>query len=217
MSGSPKDHYAALGVDRNAGYDEIKQAWRKLAKKSHPDTVQSEDEKIAAHHRFVDLLEAYTVLIDAKKRADYDRALSSAASAAQTYSGYENADAARDQKEASDWFQSIMDEAPGEFATTTIVFLAMSPIMAAICLFTPVLALGLIIQLVEGSISWGQTGLMMAVLVFFSFLSVILLGVFKDLYFRLKRIARWMAVRRRIKRTFGSVFKNRKPGRSLRI
>jgi molecular chaperone DnaJ len=64
-----KDLYATLGVDRGAGADEIKKAYRKLAKKLHPD-VNPGDKK--SEERFKEVSSAFEVLGDAKKRALYD-------------------------------------------------------------------------------------------------------------------------------------------------
>jgi len=65
-----KDYYKILGVDRKASEDDIRKAYRKLAKQYHPDynpnNKQSED-------RFKEINEAYEVLSDAKKRSHYDR------------------------------------------------------------------------------------------------------------------------------------------------
>jgi DnaJ-domain-containing protein 1 len=212
-----KDHYATLGVDRQAPYEAIKLAWRDQAKRWHPDKFQTEDEKFVAHQRFVDLLEAYTVLIDEIKRAVYDRTLNLEIAAAERYSGYENANAAQDQKEAFDWFQSILDESPGEFAQTTIIFLLMSPIMVMICLFAPLLALGVIVQILRGEMSGGQAVLMIFVTILFFGLAAVLMMILKDLYYRFKRIIRWIGWHRRIGRLFGGVFKRRKPGRTLSV
>lgn len=63
-----KDYYKALGVDRAATQDEIKRAYRKLARKYHPD-VNSDEEALA---KFKDAGEAFAVLGDAEKRAAYD-------------------------------------------------------------------------------------------------------------------------------------------------
>ncbi len=63
-----KDYYAALGVDKTAGPDEIKKAYRKLARKYHPDVSKESD----ADARMKEVNEAYAVLGDAEKRAAYD-------------------------------------------------------------------------------------------------------------------------------------------------
>jgi curved DNA-binding protein len=64
-----KDYYKALGVERDAGQDEIKRAYRKLARKFHPDVSKAAD----AEKRFKEIGEAYEVLKDPEKRAAYDR------------------------------------------------------------------------------------------------------------------------------------------------
>ncbi|MEO6928597.1 MAG: DnaJ C-terminal domain-containing protein [Casimicrobiaceae bacterium] len=63
-----KDYYAALGVPRDAKADAIKSAYRKLARKFHPDVSTEKD----AEERFKDIGEAYETLKDADKRAAYD-------------------------------------------------------------------------------------------------------------------------------------------------
>jgi len=63
-----KDYYAALGVKRGAAQDEIKRAYRKLARKYHPDVSKEAD----AEARFKDVAEAYAALGDPEKRAAYD-------------------------------------------------------------------------------------------------------------------------------------------------
>jgi len=65
-----KDYYATLGVARDASQDDIKQSYRKLARKYHPD-VSKEPE---AEARFKEVGEAYEVLKDPEKRAAYDQA-----------------------------------------------------------------------------------------------------------------------------------------------
>jgi len=65
-----RDYYEVLGVARNAGEDELKKAYRKLAMKHHPD--RNPDDK-AAEEKFKEAKEAYEVLSDAKKREAYDR------------------------------------------------------------------------------------------------------------------------------------------------
>ena len=63
-----KDYYAVLGVARDASADEIKKAYRKLARKYHPDVSKEAD----AAARMSEVNEAYAVLSDAEKRAAYD-------------------------------------------------------------------------------------------------------------------------------------------------
>lgn len=64
-----KDYYKTLGVQRGASQDEIKRAYRRLARKYHPDVSKEHD----AEARFKELGEAYEVLKDPQKRATYDR------------------------------------------------------------------------------------------------------------------------------------------------
>lgn len=64
-----RDHYAELGVSRTATADEIKKAFRTLARKYHPDANQGD---ASAEERFKRVSEAYDVLSDADKRAKYD-------------------------------------------------------------------------------------------------------------------------------------------------
>ncbi|HEC56932.1 MAG TPA: molecular chaperone DnaJ [Candidatus Syntrophoarchaeum butanivorans] len=66
-----RDYYEVLGVSRNATQDEIKRAYRRLAKRYHPDLNKDNPEE--AEERFKELAEAYEVLSDPEKRARYDR------------------------------------------------------------------------------------------------------------------------------------------------
>lgn len=64
-----RDYYEVLGVDKNASEAEIKSAFRKLAKKYHPDVSKEPD----AAEKFKEAQEAYAVLSDTQKRSQYDQ------------------------------------------------------------------------------------------------------------------------------------------------
>ena len=70
MADNKRDYYEVLGVQKNAGDDEIKKAYRSLAKKYHPDMNPGDKE---AEMKFKEVNEAYAVLSDADKRSKYDR------------------------------------------------------------------------------------------------------------------------------------------------
>ena len=65
-----RDYYEVLGIGKSASEDEIKKAYRQLAKKYHPDL--NPDDK-AAEAKFKEVNEAYEVLSDGDKRARYDQ------------------------------------------------------------------------------------------------------------------------------------------------
>lgn len=69
MGQTKRDYYEVLGVSKTASKDEIKSAYRKLAKQYHPDINHSPD----APKKFEEVQEAYDVLYDDNKRAQYDR------------------------------------------------------------------------------------------------------------------------------------------------
>ena len=68
-----KDYYSVLGVSKDATADELKRAYRKLAKQYHPDAQHTEEDKKNAEAKFKEINEAYSVLSDENKRAQYDR------------------------------------------------------------------------------------------------------------------------------------------------
>ena len=65
-----RDYYEVLGVDRNADDATLKRAYRKLAKKYHPDTNPGDKD---AEAKFKEASEAYAVLSDPDKRRQYDQ------------------------------------------------------------------------------------------------------------------------------------------------
>jgi molecular chaperone DnaJ len=67
-----KNYYDILGVSKNASEDDIKKAYKKLAKEHHPDMVKDSD-KSTAENRFKEINEAYQVLRDPQKRNMYDQ------------------------------------------------------------------------------------------------------------------------------------------------
>ena len=70
MSTTPRDYYETLGVSRQADEKEIKRAFRRLARKHHPDVNPGNKE---AERKFKEISEAYEVLRDPKKRQRYDQ------------------------------------------------------------------------------------------------------------------------------------------------
>lgn len=69
MSLSKRDYYEVLGIDKNASKEEIRKAYRKLARKYHPDVNKADD----AEDKFKEVKEAYEVLSNEQKRAQYDQ------------------------------------------------------------------------------------------------------------------------------------------------
>jgi curved DNA-binding protein len=116
-----RDYYEVLGVPRTAKPDEIKSAYRKLARKHHPD-LQAAADRAEASERFKEINEAYEVLSDPDKRAKYD-ALgqgwksgmdytppAGAGAGGAGFAGYEDF---ADLGGFSDFFASLFGQAPG--------------------------------------------------------------------------------------------------------
>ncbi|MGH8857827.1 MAG: DnaJ domain-containing protein [Polaromonas sp.] len=74
-----KDYYTVIGLTRDAAPDDIKQAYRRLARKYHPDVSIEQN----AEARFKELAQAYEVLSSPEKRAEYDQQLGTHRKAAQ--------------------------------------------------------------------------------------------------------------------------------------
>ena len=112
-----KDYYATLGVPREAKPDEVKRAYRKLARKYHPDVSKEPD----AEARFKEVAEAYEALSDPEKRAAYDD-VGSRYRNGQNFdpppgwdSGFEfsGGDAGGEAMDASDFFASLFGRHAG--------------------------------------------------------------------------------------------------------
>lgn len=67
-----RDYYETLGVDRNASDDDLKRAYRKLARQYHPDLQPDDQHKKASEDKFKEVSEAYEILSDQEKRRRYD-------------------------------------------------------------------------------------------------------------------------------------------------
>ena len=67
-----RDYYEVLGLSKNASADDVKKAYRNLALKYHPDRVPAEKKK-ESEEKFKEVSEAYEVLIDPQKKANYDQ------------------------------------------------------------------------------------------------------------------------------------------------
>ncbi|RYD03168.1 hypothetical protein N752_20235 [Desulforamulus aquiferis] len=72
MTSAYRDYYRVLGLERTAGEGEIKAAYRRLARKHHPD-LHTGSQKEAEEEKFKEINEAYEVLSDPEKRAKYDK------------------------------------------------------------------------------------------------------------------------------------------------
>ncbi|MBM4125424.1 MAG: molecular chaperone DnaJ [Nitrospira sp.] len=67
-----RDYYETLGIDRSASEDDVKKAFRKLARQFHPDLHSGDHQKKTAEEKFKEINEAYEILSDQEKRKRYD-------------------------------------------------------------------------------------------------------------------------------------------------
>jgi len=117
-----KDYYQTLGVTRSAGAEEIKRAYRKLARKYHPDVSKEKN----AEAKFKDVQEAYEVLKDPEKRAAYDQLGSNYRSGQQFRPppdweqrfGHSGNERFSDLSGFSDFFSSLFGAAAGQGGAT---------------------------------------------------------------------------------------------------
>ncbi|MGB1286172.1 MAG: molecular chaperone DnaJ [Aggregatilineales bacterium] len=101
----PRDYYEVLGVERNASKDDVKKAYRKLARQYHPDVNKADD----AADKFKEINEANEVLSNEEKRARYDRFGHAGVSGAAGMGGYGNAAGAAGFEDIfEDFFTSFM-------------------------------------------------------------------------------------------------------------
>ena len=85
------NYYQILEIGRNASAPEIKRAFRKLAKRYHPDKLHTDfgpDEVAHAKHKFREICNAYDVLQDEKRKSDYDRILQNIERQKKSYRSY---------------------------------------------------------------------------------------------------------------------------------
>jgi curved DNA-binding protein len=112
-----QDYYSTLGVSKTATQEEIQRAYRKLARKYHPDINKAGD----AEEKFKQIIEAYEVLGDPEKRAKYDQIGSGwdGQFAKQTYRGGDNARfhfTNADPGQFSDFFQNLFGAGGWDFS-----------------------------------------------------------------------------------------------------
>ena len=89
MTTTAKDFYEMLGVKKDASQEEIKKAYRRLARKYHPDLNPGDK---TAEQKFKEINEAYQVLSDPKKRADYEQFGTAPSEAGAGFEGFRPSD-----------------------------------------------------------------------------------------------------------------------------
>ena len=105
-----KNYYVTLGISRGTNLNQIKKAYRKIAKKVHPDTTQAVDAK-----KFREAREAYETLADEDTRRQYDAALTSQPTPVRTTSVTDDIKQRSSAIEEMNRFESFMDEFFGGF------------------------------------------------------------------------------------------------------
>ena len=88
-SASKRDFYETLGVDRNASDEDLKKAYRKLARQFHPDLQNGDQQKKQAEEKFKEINEAYEHLSDSEKRKRYDMFGHAAAQGGAGFEGFD--------------------------------------------------------------------------------------------------------------------------------
>ena len=96
-----KNYYEILGISKSASADEIKKAYRNLAFKYHPDRNSGDK---AAEEKFKEINEAYDVLSDEKKRADYDSFGTGNSYSSRTNSSYNKSNDFANEETFWNWF-----------------------------------------------------------------------------------------------------------------
>ncbi len=104
MPTTEKDYYDILGVKKDASQDEIKKAYRRLARKYHPDLNPGDS---ASEKKFKEINEAYETLSDQKKRAEYDQFGKTPFGAGAGFEGFRTQDFGYDFGGAEDIFSSL--------------------------------------------------------------------------------------------------------------
>ncbi len=107
MSPKTQDFYEILGVKKDASDSELKKVYRKLARKYHPDLNPGDN---TAEKKFKEINEAYEVLSNSKKRAEYDQFGNADIGGAQGFEGFGNQDFSGSADMFSDLFSSFRHE-----------------------------------------------------------------------------------------------------------
>ncbi|MBI4682741.1 MAG: molecular chaperone DnaJ [Nitrospirae bacterium] len=106
MSTTTQDYYETLGVKKEASADEIKKSYRKLARKYHPDLNPGDN---TAEKKFKEINEAYEILSDKKKRAEYDQFGKTPFEGTHGFGGYGTRDYGFGSSSAEDIFSNLFN------------------------------------------------------------------------------------------------------------